>query len=149
VRERALEAAPRLDRRAHDDELGATLVRHACDLLAEQPRARPDDLAPYADAVRSRDCRGRVEPVAQPALLAVEACVERQLPLDEERRDEDDPCAAVGREPAREIERLLRLLPLEQRHDDRPIADRTGPTREPPGAMVQQADVGESHLTSG
>ena len=38
-------------------------------------------------------------------------CVERQLPLDHERRDEDDPGTAVGSEPAGEIERVLRLLP--------------------------------------
>ena len=149
MRERAPEAAPRLDRSADDDELGAALVRDARDLLAEQTGARADDLAPHADAVRPRDRRGRVEPVAQRAQLFVEACVERQLPLDEERRDENDPRAAVGGEPAREIERVLRLLPLEQRHDDRPIADRAGPARKPPRSTMQDADVGQSHRTSG
>jgi hypothetical protein len=81
----------------------------------------------------------------------METCVERQLPLDEERRDEDDPRAAFRGEPAREIERVLRLLALEQRHDDRPVTDRTGPARKPPRAMVEDVDVGESqsHLTSG
>ena len=149
AREGVLEAAPRLDRSADDDELGAALVRHARDLLAEQTGARADDLAPHADAVRRRDRRGRVEPVAQRAQLCVEACVERQLPLDEERRDEHDPRAALRGEPAREIERVLRLLPLEQRHDDRPIADRARPARKPPCAAMQEANVGESHRTSG
>ncbi len=153
MRERALEAASRLDRRADDDELRAALVRHARDLLAEEPRARPDDLAPRADAVRRRDRRGGVEPVTQRAQLSVEARVERQLALDEERRDEDDARAAVGGEPAPEVERVLGLLPLEQRHDDRPVTDRVGAAREPPRAAVEAAPVrdeaAESHRTSG
>ena len=149
MRERVLEAAPRLDRSADDDELGTALVRDARDLLTEQSGARADDLAPRTDAVRRRDGRGRVEPVAQRAQLSVETCVERQLSLDEERGDENDPRAAVRGEPAREIERVLRLLLLEQRHGDRPIADRTGPTCKPLGSTVQDADVGQSHRTSG
>ncbi len=151
MRERALEAAPRLDRSADDDELRPALVRDARDLLAEQAVARPDDLAPHADAVRSCDRRRRVEPVAQLAQLSVETCVERQFPLDEERRDEDDPRTAFRGEPAREVERVLRLLPLQQRHDDRPVGDGAGAARKPPRSMVQNTDVGEpqSHLTSG
>jgi hypothetical protein len=149
VRERALEAAPRLDRRADDDELGAALDRDARDLLAEEAGARADDLASHAHAIRRRDRRGRVEPPTQRTQLAVEPCVERQLPLDEERRDENDPRATLGGEPAREIERVLRLLLLEQRYDDRPIADRTGPARKPPRSTMEQANVGQSHRTSG
>jgi len=149
VRERAPEAATRLDRGADDDELGPALARNARDLVAEQARARSDDLAAHADSVRSGHHRGRVEPVAQRTQLFVEACVERQLAVDEERRDENDPCAAFGGEPAREIERVLRLLLLEQRHDDRAIGDGAGATREPARSMVQSADVGESHRTSG
>jgi hypothetical protein len=64
MRERVLEAAPRLDRRADDDELGAALVRHARDLLTEQAGTRADDLAAHADAVRRRDSSSRFEPVA-------------------------------------------------------------------------------------
>jgi hypothetical protein len=146
VRERALEASPRVDRRADDDELSAALGRHAPDFLAEQTGACPDDLAPHADAVRRCDRCGRVEPFAQRAHLFVEARVERQLPLDKERRHENDPRAAVRGEPASEIERVLRLLSLEERYDDRPIADRTGPTRKPPRAAMHQSEVdGQSH----
>jgi hypothetical protein len=149
VRERVLEATPRLDRRADDDELGAALIRHARDLLAQQAGARADDLAPGADAVRSRDGRGQVEPVAQRAQLVVEPRVERQLPLDEERCNENDPRAAVSGEPAGEIERVLRLLPLEQRHDNRPVADRARAARQPPSVVMEPAEVGTSHRTSG
>jgi len=149
VRERTPKAPPRLNRSANDDELGAALVRHAGDLLAEQPRARANDLAAHADAVRARHGRGGVEPAAQLAQLSVEPCVERQLPLDDERRDEDDPRAAFRGEPACEVERVIRLLPIEQRHDDRPIRDRTGATREPSRSAEMEVDVGQSHLTSG
>jgi hypothetical protein len=149
VRERALETAPRFDRRADDDELGAALVRDARDFLPEEPRACADDLAPDADAVRRRDCCGRFEPTAQLAELVDEARVERQLPLDEERRDENDPRAAFGGEPAREVERVIRLFSFEQRHDDRPVADRPGATRKPARPAEMEVDVGESHRTSG
>ena len=54
----------------------------------------------------------------------VEARVERQLAVDDEWRDEHYASAPVGGKAAREVERVLRLLPLEQRHDDRPVADR-------------------------
>ncbi len=141
MRERVLEAAPRLDWRTDDDELGAALVRHTRDFISEQTRARPDDLAPPADAVRRRDRRGRVKPVAQHAQLLVEAGVERKLALDEERRDENDPRAAIGGEPAREIERVLRLLPLEQRHGDGPVGDGTCATRQPVGVATEPTDA--------
>jgi len=151
VRERTLEAAPRLDRRTDDDELRPALVRDARDLVPEQTGASADDLAPHSDSVRRRDRRGGIEPVSECAQLVVEACVEGQLPIDEERRDENDPRAAVRGEPARESEGVLRLLPLEQRHDDRAVGDRPGPPRQPPRAAVEEPDVGqaESHLTSG
>ena len=48
--------------------------------------------------------------------------VERQLLVDEQRRDEDDARATVGGEPAREVERVLGLRPAEQRHDDAAVA---------------------------
>jgi len=147
VRERALEAAPRLDRRADDDELCSALGCHTGDLVAKQPGPSADDLAPRAHAVGRRHRSGRVQAVAQAAQLAVEIRVERQLPLDEERRDENDPRAAIGGQPAREVERVLRLLPLEERHDDRPVADRPRPARQPPRAAMDEPEVDpQSHL---
>jgi hypothetical protein len=50
-----VEAAPRLDRRADDHELGAALGRNARDLLAEAAGPRPDDLPLDADAVGAGD----------------------------------------------------------------------------------------------
>lgn len=149
MRERAPEAASRLDRGADDDELGAALVRDARDLFTEQSGAHADDLAPHADAVRPRDRRGRTEPVAQSAQLVVEACVERQLALDEQRSDEHDPRMAVRGEPARELERVFRLLLFEQRHDDRAIAERARAAREPVGTAPEAVEIEASHRTSG
>jgi hypothetical protein len=149
VRERALEAAPRLDRRADDHELGAALVRDARDLVAEQTMPRSDDLAPHAGAVRPRDGCGRVEPVAQYAQLFVESCVERQLALDEERRHEHDARAAVRGKSAGEVERVLRFLPFEEGHDDRPVADGARHAGQPPSAAMEAAKVRESHRTNG
>jgi hypothetical protein len=74
--------------------------------------------------------------------------VQRQLALDDERRDEDDPRAAVRGEPAREVERVRGLLPIEQRHDDRAVGDRTRPAREVPNAAVEDRGVRPPHRNS-
>ena len=47
--------------------------------------------------------------------------IERQLAVDDERSDEDDPGSAIGREPAGEVQRMLGLLSVEQRHHDAAI----------------------------
>lgn len=94
------------------------------DLLSEPAFARPDDHAPHANAVCVGD-RGRlIEVLAQ--LGEIEVRVERQLLLDDERRDEDDAGAAVGGEAAREVERVFRLGQPEQRHDDVAVAHGRG-----------------------
>jgi hypothetical protein len=143
-----VEAAPRLDRRAHDDELRAPLGGDARDFLAEAPRPRPDDLPLDADAVGADDRFRRLEPLLEGGEAAVHVRVQRQLPLDDERSHEDDAGAAIGREPAGEIERVLRLVAIEQRHDDAPVPDRARPAREAPGATAQHSDVREPHRMS-
>jgi hypothetical protein len=74
--------------------------------------------------------------------------VEGQLALEDGRRYEHDTRTTVGREPAGEIERVLRLLPVEQGHHDGAIRDRAGPARKAASAVVQQVDVGKLHLMS-
>jgi hypothetical protein len=74
--------------------------------------------------------------------------IQGQLARNDERRDEDDPSAAIGGEPAGEIERVLRLLLLEQGHEDAPVGDRACPPRETACAAVERADVREPHLKS-
>ena len=81
------------------------------DLLPEPAFARPHDHASHADAVRVGDGRCLVEILAQ--LQEIEVRVQRQLLLDDERRDEDDAGAAVGREPAGEVEGVLSLRETE------------------------------------
>jgi hypothetical protein len=132
--ERAPEAPTRLDRRSHHDELGVTLRSDARDVLAEGPRPRPDDLPPDRDSVRARYRGRRLEPLLQLGERTVEMRVQRQLALEHCRRDEHDARATVGREPAREDERVLRLLLIEERDNDAAIGNRLRPQREAPGA---------------
>ena len=124
-----MEAAPRLDGCADDDELGAVLRGDARDVLPEAPRPGTDDLAPHADAVGA--CHGgrRLEPLLQAGQLPVETRVERQLALDDERSDENDACAAVGREAAGEVECVPRELCVEQRDDDHPLESNEATSR--------------------
>ena len=144
-----MKAAPRLDRRAHDDELGATLRGDAGDFLAEAARPRPDQLAPHADAVRGGHRGCRLEPLLQAAELPVEARIQGQLPLEDGRSDQNDPGTAIGSEAAGQVERVFRLLRVQQRHDDAPVGDGARPTRETPRPAPQQPDVREPHRTSG
>jgi hypothetical protein len=148
TREGALEAAPRLDRRADDHELGPALGRDACDLLAEAAGPGTDDFPTHVDAVRAGDGRRGLESLLQAHELPVEVRLDRQLTLEDGRRDEHDTRAAVGREPAGEIERMLRLLPVEQRHDDGAIRDRASPAREAPSPPMEPSDVGQPHRIS-
>ena len=143
-----MEAAARLDRRADDDELGAALGRDARDLLSERSGPRANDLPPHRDAVGVRDRGRRVEPLLQSHELTVEVRIQRQLALEDRRRNEDDARPAVGREPASEVERMLGLLPVEQRHHDRAIRDRARPASEAPRAMMEQVEVGQLHRRS-
>jgi hypothetical protein len=141
-----LEAPPGLDRGTDDDELGAALAGHARNGLAEASRPGADDLPPHADAVRGRDGGRGFEPSLQRDELAVELRVQRQLAVDDERSDEDDPGTAIGGETAGEIERVLRLLPLEQRHDDGAVGNRAGPAREAARAPMEPPDIRQPPL---
>ena len=143
-----MEAAPRLDRSADDDEFRTALRGDACDLLAEASGTRADDLAPHRDAVGARDRSRTLELLLQARERPVHVGVERQLALDNQRPDEDDARAPVGGEPAGEIERVLRLVLVEQRHDDAPVGDRARPPREMLRAVVQQTDIRKPHFRS-
>jgi hypothetical protein len=140
-----VETATRLHRRADDDELRTALRGGAGNFLAETPRTRADDFAPHGDAVRARHRLRPLESLLQPGELSVEMSVQRQLALDDEGRDEDDLGTPVGREPASQVERVLGLLPVEQRQDDAPVRDRLGPKRDTP---VERPDVRKLHRMS-
>jgi hypothetical protein len=140
-----MEAAARLHGRAHDDELGSALRGDAHDVLAEAPGSRAHDLPPHADAVRARHGGRGFEPLRDAGEPAVHVRVQRQLALDDERRDEHDPCAAIRGEAAGEIERVLGLLPVEERHDDAPVGDRARPAREAARTPMEHLDVRHPH----
>jgi hypothetical protein len=122
--------------------------RRLGELAAERALAGADDAADGGDAVRLGDCAGLVERGAQLAHLTVEVRVERQLLRDDERRDEDDARAAVGGEAAGEVERVVRLLAAEERHDDRPVAHGRGPAGETPCAPADRREVRPLHHRS-
>jgi hypothetical protein len=148
VGERAMESAPRLDGRADDQELRTSLGGDAGHVLAEAARPRTDDLATHADAVGSGHRSRGLEPLLDTHELPVEVCVERQLALEDGGRDEDDSGAAIGGEPAGEVDRVLGLRVVEQGDDDRAIRDRTRPAREATRATVEDVYVRESHRIS-
>jgi hypothetical protein len=143
--ERAPEAAPRLDRGADDDELGAALGRDAGDLLAEAARPRAHDLAAHAHAVGARDTGRRLEAMLQIGEGTVEVRVQRQLAVEDGRSDEHDPRPTVGREAAGEVQRVLGLSLVEQRDDDRAVGDRLRPEREAARAAAERSDVRKPH----
>ncbi len=143
-----MEAAPRLGGHPDDDELGPPLGGDAGNVFTEAPGPRADDLPPHTDAVRAGHRGCGLEPLLQIDEPAVEARVQRQLALDDEGRDEDDLGAAVGREPAGEVECVLGLPPLEQRHDDAAVRDRAGPAREAARPAPEEGDVGTPHRMS-
>jgi hypothetical protein len=78
-----VEAAPRLDGRADDDELGAAFSCDSRDLLAEAPRPSADDFPTHGNAVRACHRCGRFEPVLEAGELSIEMRVQRQLPLED------------------------------------------------------------------
>jgi hypothetical protein len=143
-----MEAAPRLDRRTDDDELSASLGSDPGDVLAETPRPHSDDLAAHGDAVRACHGGSGLHSLLQAGEHAVHVRVQRQLALDDERRDEDDAGAAIRRKATGEIEGVLGLLAVEQWHDDAPVRDRARPVREPPRPAPYQPDVGQLHRRS-
>jgi hypothetical protein len=146
--EGTVEAAPRLDRRANDHQLCAAFGRDARDFRAEAPGPRPDDLRPDRDTVRGGDCGRRLDSLLQAHELPVEVRVDRQLALEDGGRDEHDPGAPVCSEAAGKIDRVLRLLPVEQRHHDAAVGDRARPARESARAAMERSDVGHPHLMS-
>ena len=146
--ERVVESTPRLDRRTDDHEFCPSLRDDARHFLSEAPRPGADDLPPHTDAVGSGHRRRGLEPLLEAHELSVEMRVHRQLALEHGGSDEDDSSSAVGREPAGEVDRVLRLLPLEQGHDDGAIRDRARPARETARATVEDSCVRKLHRIS-
>jgi hypothetical protein len=143
-----MEAAPRVDRRADDDELRPMLGGDANDVLAKAPRTGAHELATDADPVRASHRGGGFEPLLQAHQLPVEVGVERELPLEDGRRDEDDSRSAIGGKAAREVDCVRGLLPVEQRHEDAPVGDRPAPTPEAARPTTKRPGVRQLHRIS-
>jgi hypothetical protein len=73
--------------------------------------------------------------------LTVEVSIERQLPVDEERRQQEDPCTTIGGEPASQVQRMAGVLLIEQRDDDHPgsAGEATGCSAEATMASAEPA----------
>jgi len=140
-----VEPAAGLDRGADDDELRPVVAGDLGDVGPDLAVAGTDDAARHGEPVRVRDRRGPVEVGTKVGDLPVEAGVERQLLRHDEGSDEDDPRAAVGREPAGEVERVLRLGAAEQGDDDAVVSDRRRPPRCAMDAMPEGAKVRAPH----
>ena len=96
------------------------MPRDAGELEPDGALAGSNDEARRRYPIRLGDRGRRSERSEERFLFAVEMRVERQLPRDDERRHQHDPRAPVGRQAAREIERMLGLVAAEERHDDAP-----------------------------
>jgi len=115
------------------------------ELPPERALAGPYDLPVGRDAVRLGD-GGRVrERGAKRLELDVEVRVERQFLRDDERRDEHDVRATVGREAAGEVERMLGLGTAEERNDDAAVPDRRRPPGEAARPAAKSTDVRPLH----
>jgi hypothetical protein len=54
--------------------------------------------------------------------LTMEVSIERQLPVDEERCQQEDACTTIGGQPASQVERMAGVLVVEQRDEDLAVA---------------------------
>jgi len=124
------------------------VARHLGDLAAEPANPGADEPASRPEAVRLRDRGGVVEPLPELADLLAEVGVQRQLPLDEQRRHQDDAGTAIGGEAAREVERVLGLLLPEQRDDDAAIGDGRRPPDQAAQATLHSAEIETPHRSS-
>lgn len=115
------------------------------ELPSEGAFAGADDASRRRHAVRLGDHRCVRERPAESFRLGIEVRVQGELLGNDERGDEHDPRAAVRREAAGEVERVLGLGAAEERHDDAPVPDR----RRAPGEAVrlpaERAEVRLAH----
>jgi hypothetical protein len=121
------------------------VVRDVGEIGPDLAVARPDDAPPRADSVRLGDRGGPVERRAQLRGLLAEVRIEPQLLRHDEGSHEDDVSPAVGREAAGDVERMLGLVPPDERHDDAAVANGRGPAGEPVGAAAGGAEVRPPH----
>jgi hypothetical protein len=116
------EAPLRLDCGSHYDEGGAHVLCGIGDRASELPRPGTHDLSVCADPIALGKRPLAVQLDTENLFLTVEVSIERQLPVDEERRQQEDACTTIGGEPASQVERVAGVLLVEQRDDDHPVS---------------------------
>lgn len=94
------EASLRLDGGSEHDERGAYVLGGVRDGTSELAGSRTDDLSVRADPVELGKRPLAAELDTERRLLTVEMSIQRQLPVDEERRQQEDPRATIGGKPA-------------------------------------------------
>jgi hypothetical protein len=124
------------------------ILRHLGELLPEGALACANDPADRGGAVRLGDGRRVVERPAEGLDLAIEVRSERELLRDDERRDEHDPGATVRGQAAGEVERVLRLGPPEERHEDAAVADGGRASGDAAGLPAERAEIRAGHHRS-
>ncbi len=116
------EAALRLDCGSHHDEGGAHVLGGIGNRASELAGTRAHDLSVRADPIALGERPLAAQLDTKNLFLTVEVSIERQLPVDEERREQEDARTTIGGEPASQVERMAGVLLVEQRDDDHPVS---------------------------
>src|SRR6266700_5868956 len=142
------ETALRLDGGAEHDEGGAHVLGGVRDGASELAGPRAHDLSARADPIAFGERPLAAQLDTKNPFLTVEVSIERQLPVDEERRQQEDPCTTIGGKPASQVQRMAGVLLIEQRDDDHPgsAGEATGCSAEAtmtPGELVPREKAAE------
>jgi len=107
------EASLGLDGGSDHDERGAYVLGGVGDGASELPGPCAHDLPVRADAVALGKRPLAAELDTERRFLTVEVSIERQLPVDKERRQQEDARATVGGKPAGQVQRVTGVLLVE------------------------------------
>jgi hypothetical protein len=116
------EASLRLDGGSDHDERGSHVLRGVGDRASELTGPRSHDLSVRPDPVALGQRALATQLDTKNLFLTREVSIERQLPVDEERRQQEDACTALAGEPASEVQRMPGVLLVEQWDDDHPVS---------------------------
>ena len=110
----------RLDAGPDHDERGVCALGGVGDGASKLAGTRSHDLSVRADPIALGQCPLAAELDPEHLLLGLEVRIEGQLPVDEERRQQEDVRAPIGGKPAGQVQRMPGVLLVEQRDDDHP-----------------------------
>jgi len=116
------EAPLRLDGGSDHDEGGAYVFSGVGNGASKLAGPGAHDLPVRADPVTLGKRPIAAELDTEGGFFTVEVSIERQLPVDEERRQQEDASPTIGGEPAGQVQRMPGVLLVEQRNDDHPVS---------------------------